>query len=104
VNSQKQEDTGGSRYGKVGNVYWGVRGWIYDKVPDSYVSNSGIVSGEQYGLQVSSIAYPEDQNTELLSMTESQLFVLLNTRFGFTTVQRESIGNVNWVIISGPTY
>jgi hypothetical protein len=100
LKSQRPENSGKSKYGKVGDLYWQAKGWIVNKVPPSYISDDGIVTGEQYGVQVSTIAYPESEIDEAHSMTESQLLALINDKFGLIRVQDQSIGDVNWVIIS----
>jgi hypothetical protein len=62
-----------------------------------------IVAGERYGVQVSIIAFVEEEGAAKLETTNmSELLQLIQERFGPPRVWKESIEGIDWVIIAVP--
>jgi len=75
--------------------------WWHQVFPNPYGGKtSEIVTGEAYGVEVSSIAFPEVEGRyELRGTTLPELLSLIRSRFGTPNVRTQSIQGINWVVI-----
>jgi len=75
--------------------------WWHQVFPNPYGGKtSEIVTGEAYGVEVSTIAFPEGVGRyELRGTTLPELFSFIQSRFGTPNVRTQSIQGINWVVI-----
>ncbi len=70
--------------------------------PRHHERTDEVITGETHGVRVSLIAFPKNRVIDLGETTLSQLLALIESRFGTATLWTQSIGGIDWVIISLP--
>ena len=61
---------------------------------------SEIIAGEVYGVEVSTIAFPEGEGRyELRGTTLPELLSLIENRFGSPSMRKPSIHGIDWLVI-----
>jgi hypothetical protein len=88
-------ETSGSRYGRIGDLYWAIRRWVFQDREDYSRLGPVIAGGDS--VAISAIAFPEDEMSKLEPMSEAELSARVGQWFGVPRVSRESVGGVPWL-------
>jgi hypothetical protein len=106
-NIERQADpppasTSKSRYGWLGDAYWGFQGWLLRDRP-SYRELDEMISGQSERLPIGAIALPTRELAEIPSLGATGLTTLAKDQFGEPRVWTEQVAGIEWLFLDLPS-
>ena len=90
-----------SRYGRLGDLYWGLQEWLLRDRP-GYRELDEAISGQSEQVPISAIVLPTRELAEIPSRGVAGLAALAKEEYGEPRVRTEDVAGIEWLFITLP--